>query len=202
MSLLALQLVGAATLLRSIAYDRWITVLASVLLIVGAMAAQRGRTWGIGLALATAVSFPVAFAIGIAPAWFCLVGIAGALPFALTLRPLARFDKRATALLAVLAATGGAAVAVAWKEIAWTIFRNIPSLRPSGDVQHGAALAATLAVVVAVIASLGRRSGPEARVRIGERVRVGETRDSALADVLEDSQEAEETDRQERRRAR
>ena len=168
------------------------------------MAAQRGRTWGIGLALATAVSFPVAFAIGIAPAWFCLVGVAGALPFALTARPLARFDKGATALLAILAATGGTAVAMAWKEIAWTVFRNIPSLRPSGDVQHGVALAATLAVVVAVIAGLGRRSGAhaeEARVRIGERLRVSEGSESDLADALDDSQAADESERPGRRRA-
>ena len=137
LSLLVLQLVSAATLLRSIAYDRWITVLASVLLIVGALAAQRGRTWGVGLALATAAAFPVAFAIGIAPAWFCLVGIAGALPFALTLRPFARFDKGATALFAVLAGVGGAAVAMGWKEIAYSVFTNVPFLRPSGDAQHG-----------------------------------------------------------------
>lgn len=200
LSLLAVHLVAAATLLRSVAYDRWITVLASLLLIVGAFAAQRGRTWGIGLAFATAVSFPVAFAIGIAPAWFCLVGLAGALPFALTVPRFARFDKGATALFALLTATGGAAVALAWKEMAWTIFRAIPSLRPSGDAQHGLALAATLAVVVAAIASRARlRSGPEAaRVRIGELVRVSEGRDTAHVDALE---EVDAVECQERRRA-
>ena len=70
LSLVAAQLIGAATLLRSVAYNRWITMLASVLLIVGAEAARRGRSWGVGLALGAASAFPVALAIGIAPAWF------------------------------------------------------------------------------------------------------------------------------------
>ena len=195
---------SGATLLRSIAYDRWITVLASVLLIVGAMAAQRGRSWGIGLAFAAAVSFPVAFAIGLAPAWFCLVGLAGALPFALTLRPFARFDKSATALLALLAATGGAAAAIAWKEIAWSVITTFPVLRPSGHAHHGVALAAALAVVVGIIAGRARfpRSPEAARVRIGERMRVGDaSSDSALADAVDDAHEADATDRPERRRA-
>lgn len=168
------------TLLRSIAYDRWITVLASLFLIGGAMAAQRGRTWGVGLAFASAVAFPVAFAIGIAPAWFCLVGLAGAMPFALTWRPFARFDRGAAALLAAITATAGAAAAIAWKEMAWSVFTEFPSLRPSIEAQHGVALAATLAVVVGVLA--GRHRHPveraaseegEARVRFGERLRVG-----------------------------
>ena len=194
LSLLVLQLVSAATLLRSIAYDRWITVLASVLLIVGALAAQRGRTWGVGLALATAAAFPVAFAIGIAPAWFCLVGIAGALPFALTLRPFARFDKGATALFAVLAGVGGAAVAMGWKEIAYSVFTNVPFLRPSGDAQHGLTLAATLAVVVGLIAgrARGQTTADGARVRIGERVRVGESNhsDAEVMGLLDEEEAA------------
>jgi hypothetical protein len=200
-SLFALQAIAAATLLRSIAYDRWITVLASVLLIIGAMAAQRGRAWGIGLTFATAVAFPVAFAIGIAPAWFCLVGLAGALPFALTLRPFARFDKGATALLAVLTAAGGTAVAMAWKEMAWTIFQAIPSLRPSMDAQHGVALAATLAVVVAAVATQNRRSSPaETHLRIGERVRVSEDEGPELVGVLDEAHDADDADRPAQRR--
>src|SRR5262249_12999987 len=55
------------------------------------------RTRGIGLVLAAASWFPIAWAIGIAPVWFCLVGLVGALPFALTSRALARFDKQAGA---------------------------------------------------------------------------------------------------------
>jgi hypothetical protein len=195
MSLLAVQLVAGATLLRSIAFDRWITVLASILLIVGALAAQRGRAWGIGLTFATAVSFPVAYAIGIAPAWFCLVGLVGALPFATTVRPFARFDKGATALLALLTATGGAAVAMAWKEIAFDLFYAFPSLRPSGSPQHGLALLATLAVVGVAVASRSRAQSTsgEARLRIGEHVRVSEAPEAeALDDVLDDTHESEE----------
>ncbi len=194
------------TLLRSIAYDRWITVFASVLLIVGAMAAQRGRSWGVALAFATACAFPVAFAIGIAPAWFCLVGLIGAWPFALSVRPFARFDKGATRLLAALAAIGGIGGAIAYKSVAWDLFTEFPSLRPSGDAQHGFALLATLAVVVAAIASrpraLGGGGGEEARVRIGERVRVSEGESSALeARETEDEHEHEHEYERERERA-
>jgi hypothetical protein len=182
LSLVVAQAVAIMTLLRSIAYDRWITVLASLLLIGGAMAAQRGRTWGIGLAFAAAVAFPVAFAIGIAPPWFCLVGLAGAWPFALTARPFARFDKGATMMLAAIAATVGTVAAVTWKEVAWSVFMSFPSLRPSIEAQHGVALAATLAVVVGALAGRARHpagldasasAAEGARVRFGERVRVG-----------------------------
>jgi hypothetical protein len=180
LSLLVAQAVAVMTLLRSIAYDRWITVLASLLLIGGAVAAQRGRTWGIGLAFAAAVAFPVAFVIGIAPPWFCLVGLAGAWPFALTVRPFARFDKGATVLFAAVTATAGAAAAIAWKQIAWWVFTTFPSLYPSIEAQHGVALAATLAVVVGALAGRARHpavrdasDSGEARVRFGERVRIG-----------------------------
>jgi glucan phosphoethanolaminetransferase (alkaline phosphatase superfamily) len=159
LSLVVLQLVGFATLLRSIAFDRWITVLASLFLLAGAAAAQRGKTWGVGIAFAAAAAFPVAFAIGIAPAWFCLVGLAGALPLLLTYRSLARFDKGATMILTGIAGAAGAAMAMAWKETAWSVFEAFPSLRPSLETQHGLALTATLAVVVAVVAS--RRSKKE-----------------------------------------
>jgi hypothetical protein len=187
LSLVALQLVSAATLLRSIAYDRWITVLASVLMMVGATAALRGRSWGIALGLAAAAAFPVAFAIGIAPAWFCLVGAAGALPFVLASRAFARFDKTATVLLAALAGSAGALGAVAWKQYAWDIFEMFPSSLPSREAQHGLALVAVLAST-AVAMRLGRKGlgglGERARVRVGpgagERLRVS---DDAHADA-------------------
>jgi hypothetical protein len=180
MSLLVLEAVGLATLLRSIAYDRWITVLASLFLVGGALAAQRGRTWGVAMSFAAAVSFPVAFAIGIAPPWFCLVGLAGMLPFALTWRPLARFDKGAAAVLAASAVAAGAATAMAWKEMAWSVFTSFPSLIPSRHVHHEVALLATVAVAVGLIASQRRSrvsSGASsevthARVRVAEGERV------------------------------
>jgi hypothetical protein len=201
LSLVIAQAVGVLTLLRSIAFDRWITVLASLLLIGGAMAAKRGRTWGVPLAFAAAVAFPVAFLIGIAPPWFCLVGLAGAWPFALSARPFARFDKGATVLLAAITTTLGAAAAITWKEVAWSVFVTFPSLRPSIDAQHGVALAAVLAVVVGALAGrarhpairVGAESGPgEARVRIGERVRIGsDATDSVHADAFEEEAERE-----------
>jgi hypothetical protein len=190
LSLVAAQLVGFATLLRSIAYDRWITVLAALLLIGGAAAAQRGRSWGVALALGAAAAFPVAWAIGIAPVWFCLVGLIGALPFAIASRAFARFDKGATALLALLAGTAGAAGAIAWKVWAWDIFMMFPISRPSAEAQHGLALAA-LCVSAAIATRLGR--GPvalasqglteseEQRVRVGERFRVSDASETSRA---------------------
>jgi hypothetical protein len=182
------ELVGVATLLRSVAYDRWITVLASVLLVVGAIAAQRGRAWGVGLAFGSAVAFPVAWAIGIAPLWFVLVGIFGALPFALTFRSFARFDKGATALLTFLAAAAGTLGAVAWKQYALATFALFPSLLPSLHPQHAGALM-MMAVLGAVANHMRRRSpttldprrgGEEQRVRIGERLRVADADEAAL----------------------
>ena len=184
LSLFGAQLVGVATLLRSIAFDRWITVLASLLLILGATAARRGRSWGVALALASAAAFPVAWMIGIAPAWFCLVGLFGALPFALTWRDFARFDRRATALLVMLATSGGAFGALLWKQIAWPLFVSFPALRPSLYPHHGL----LLVTVVGVIAALGSRSRrdrelEETRTRIATPVRVALGGD---ADVLAD----------------
>ncbi len=188
LSLLAVQVVSVLTLLRSIAFDRWITVLASMLLIGSAMAARRGKAWGIGLGFATAVWFPVAFLIGIAPAWFCLVGLVAALPFAFTLRPFARFDKGATALLTGIAAATGTAIALAWKEMAWSVFEFVPSLAPTGVAQHGLLVVSTLLVVLG-IASRGRLrdapEGEEARVRVGERLRVGDTSHEIAASTAE-----------------
>jgi hypothetical protein len=192
LSLFAAQLVGAATLLRSVAYDRWITVLASALLILGATAARRGRSWGVGLALGAAAAFPVAWGIGIAPVWFCLVGLVGALPFVIASRAFARFDKGATTLLAVLAASTGAIGAIAWKEFAWSIFRTFPLSRPSIEAQHGLALSALTAV--AVVAALTMRSKHSAldggqRVRVGEQLRVADSsagaRDASDPDPVE-----------------
>lgn len=171
---MAVQLAGFATLLRSIAFDRWITVVMSMLLLAGATAALRGRTWGVGLALAAACWYPVAFAIGIAPAWFCIVGLVGALPFVLAARALARFDGRATALLAALATLFGAAGAVAWKQVAFSVFELFPALTPTIEVNHGLLLAAVAAAgVLAGRRSLRGGGGDDrTRVRVAEQVRV------------------------------
>ncbi len=130
-------MVGAATLVRSVLYDRWITVLVSLLLIGGATAAMRGRTWGVALSLAAAIWFPAAALVGIAPPWFMFVGVAGVMPFVRLLPAFARFDKKATALLVMIAATLGTAGAIAWKQTAVTVFTHIPLLRPSLYANHG-----------------------------------------------------------------
>jgi hypothetical protein len=122
LSLLTVQAVAAATLLRSVLLERWTTVVLAVVLILSARAALRGRTWGVGAILATATAFPGAALLGFAPQWFWVVGLIGVVPFALTLRPMARFDAGATAMFAFLA--GGTAVACtyAWREAAYAIF--------------------------------------------------------------------------------
>ncbi len=184
LSLVAAQLVGAATLLRSVAYNFWITMLASALIIVGAEAARRGRSWGVGLALGAATAFPVAWAIGIAPTWFVLVGIAGALPFAIASRAFARFDKGATALLALLAASAGTIGAMAWKEYAWSIFASVPMTRPSMEAQQGLMLATLTTLVAAAVMSRGKRElvGGD-RVRVAEHLRVADHADENLLDL-------------------
>lgn len=124
-------LVASATLIRSVLYDRWVTVLASALLLVGAVAARRGKTWGVGVALAAATAFPMARLLGMAPAWFWVVGAIGALPFALTSRALARFDAKATAFGASLAMAAGLLGAIGWRVFAPALLTVFPALRPS-----------------------------------------------------------------------
>lgn len=147
LSILLVQLVSIATLMRSVAFERWITVVASLVLLLGAYAAKRNRAWGVALMFAQAAAFPVAFMIGIAPAWFCLVGAVGAIPFLLAAPGFARLDRGAARLLATLAIAGGSLGAIAWKNIAWDVFEAIPFLSPSGYAHHG--------WIVAALAALG-----------------------------------------------
>lgn len=149
-SLLIAQLISLATVLRSVAFDRWITVLAGALLFLGATAATRGKTWGVALAFMSAVAFPVAFFIGIAPPWFALVGVAGAMPFLHSLPAFLQFDRRATALLVTLASFFGAVGAIGWKAIAWDVFGAIPALTPSVVAEHPFLLAAIAAAGVSI----------------------------------------------------
>jgi hypothetical protein len=187
-SLWLAQVVAFATLLRSIALDRWITVLAAVLLIGGAFVAQRGKTWGLALAFAAAAAFPVAWLIGIAPFWFCLVGVAGAIPFLQALPSLVRFDRRATGVLGAITIAMGAAGAMLWKEYALDVFRSVPMLRPSFYPHHGLALAALLAV--GLVALVKRRPSQEPRLRVAtdSAVRIGA--EEELLEELEEPQAA------------
>ncbi len=174
LSLLAVHAVGVLTLARSLAYERWITVIAALLLMAGAYAAQRGRTWGIGVAFGVAASFPTAWAIGIAPAWFCLVGMIGSLPFALTSRAIARFDAAATAVGAALAVTVGTLCAVTFAESAPWLFAHFPALRPAWHASSGGALAALVVLAVAFAAALLVKrvaaSSPAPALSVGIRV--------------------------------
>jgi hypothetical protein len=147
-SLVIAQLVSVATVLRSVAFDRWITVLAGGLLFLGATAGMRGKTWGIALALMSAVAFPVAFLIGIAPPWFALVGLAGIMPFLISLPAFTKFDKKATALLVAIASVLGTVGAVGWKAVAWDVFGAIPALTPSIFAEHPFLVAAIAAAGV------------------------------------------------------
>jgi uncharacterized membrane protein (UPF0136 family) len=186
------QLVALFTLVRSIAYDRWITVLGSVLLIIGATAALRHRTWGVGLALAAASAFPVAWAIGIAPSWFCLVGLAGALPFAHSWRAFARFDRAAATLFAMLATTGGLLTAVLWKEYAVSVFNAIPALSPSGEANHLTLLGVSAAgATLAMLTGLRAGGCSHVRARIGSEPLVRVSAD----EVEEEEEEATERSR-------
>jgi hypothetical protein len=125
LSLEIVQAVAAATLLRSVLFERWTTVVTALVLMAGARAALSSRTWGVGLVLATATAFPGAVLLGIAPSWFYLVGLAGLVPFLLTLRPMLRFDVGATALFGLLAGGTGIAGAYAWREAAYAIFHAL-----------------------------------------------------------------------------
>ena len=182
-SLTAVHIVAAATLVRSVAYDRWVTVFAALALIVGAAAARRGRTWGIGAVLGAAAYFPVAWSIGIAPLWFCFVGLVGLLPFFAALGPLARFDKAATALGATLTMGFGAFTALAFRAIAPFLFVNFPLLRPNWSLDSGHAVTALL-TILALRVGWNALEGPRVRSTAQSGVRVVTDLDTAATDEV------------------
>ncbi|MBL9022852.1 MAG: hypothetical protein JNL21_11690 [Myxococcales bacterium] len=173
--LLALEIVAFAILLRSVAFDRWITVLVSALLLASAFAAGRGKAWGVVGALMMSTFFPVAFVLGMAPAWFVVVGALGALPFAMTWRAFARADRGATAWLAGIGATAGSALAFLWKTMAWPLFLTFPALFPSARPGHGLLVSALLvagAAAAAVRWKGARRVASPASAATFTRVRI------------------------------
>lgn len=125
LSLVAVEAASWATMARSVLLARWTTVVATIVLVWGVRAAMRERTWGIGVILATATAFPVAATMGFAPQWFWLVGILGAIPFLLTVKPMARFDRSATVLFTAIAGGTSIAAAFAWREAAYAIFNAV-----------------------------------------------------------------------------
>jgi len=182
------QIVTLATLVRSVVFDRWITVSVALVLLGGIFAAKRGRTWGVGLALAAAVAFPVMFLLGMAPGWFCLVGIAGALPFLATLPALLKFDKQATALLALLAGGVGTGIAYAYHAYAYQIFAAYPSLVPGRYPHHGFAM--MLAIIVGMALSARRRHEYEGAVPAASGIRIADAEDRIRIAALEEADAA------------
>src|SRR4029079_10605076 len=117
-------------------------------------------------------------------------GVVGALPFARASRAFARFDKGATALLTVIAASVGASAAIAWKEMAYSIFTDYPLLRPSIYPQHGLALLAVVATALLAMrfgrsggappSAWGRDQSGEPHVRVAQHVRVSDAAQGEL----------------------
>lgn len=94
------------------------TALAAVGMFFGATAALRARTWGVGLAFASAVAFASAAALEMGPSFFWGVAVAGTLPMLVSAKPFARFSRSATGLFALIAITAGVGSALAWRELA------------------------------------------------------------------------------------
>ena len=198
-SLLATQLVAFVTLARSVAYGYWFTIVVSSLMIAGALAATRNRTWGVVLSFAAATAFTVAALLGIAPGWFLGVGAIGALPFMLTSEALSRVDRQATALLAGLAAGAGATAAIAWNVVAWNVFIAFPALAPTRMVSNGLAAAAVLALGAAAVFAQRERqqrlrvaAPADAPLRIAE---VGHAQPMVTLDADEEEPEIAEAPR-------
>lgn len=121
-----LRVVAVVTVARSVLFGRWTTVLFAVLLAVGARAALRERTWGVGLVLASGTAFFGAACLGFAPPWFAWVGLLSAVPFVLTVKPMLRFDVGATGLFLASAIGSGIGAAYAWRELAYATFWRLP----------------------------------------------------------------------------
>jgi hypothetical protein len=126
-ALCAVLLVSAPLMFRCVTEQKWITVVATLMLAGGAAFALRGRTWGVGLTLLAASAFPAAHLLGMAPPWFWGVGFVGAIPFAVTWKPMAFFDRPAAKLFALLAIAGGITCALTWHEIGpWVVAHLYP----------------------------------------------------------------------------
>lgn len=125
LSLVLVLLMAVPMFARCVYYGYWVTVVATGMLSAGALAALRGRTWGVGLTLLAASAFPAAHLLGMAPTWFWAVGYVGALPFVFAWKPMAFFDRPAAKLFAFLAVSGGLACALTWHEIGPWVVANL-----------------------------------------------------------------------------
>lgn len=126
-SLVLVLLTALPLFARCVLQGVWVTCVASLMLTAGALAAFRGKTWGVGLTLLAGSAFPAARLLGMAPWWFWGVGFVGVLPFVLTWKPMAFFDRPAAKLFAFLAVSGGIACAITWHEIGpWVVAHLYP----------------------------------------------------------------------------
>lgn len=126
-SLYAVLVMCVPLMIRCVTERVWVTVIATTMLAAGAVAALRHRTWGVGLTLLVASAFPAAHLLGMAPTWFWGVGFVGAIPFVVTWKPMAFFDRPAAKLFAILAIGGGITCALAWHEIGpWVVVNLYP----------------------------------------------------------------------------
>lgn len=147
---------GAALIYDGAGAQLWLTVLAGAMMVSGALAAGRGRTWGIVACFFPGVAALLAAAVGMAPSWFYWAGAAGVLPFGLLVRAMARRDRAAVALLVSL--TFGVAIVAlfVWHQIVeWLVARSPHLFRGFNAPLASITLGAT-AVAVAAYARLGR----------------------------------------------
>ncbi|MBW2462027.1 MAG: hypothetical protein JRH11_10295 [Deltaproteobacteria bacterium] len=113
-ALLGVVLSAALALLsRSLFLHVWLTAALALGVLVGVVAAYKGRVWGYYVLGASAALFCVAAALGSGPWWFWALGGVTALPAAAVSRPLLRADWPAalTALVIAVALGAGAAAA-------------------------------------------------------------------------------------------
>ena len=93
---------------------RWCTVAASTIVVIGAVAALRNRTWGLLLLVLSSVSFAGAWVFDIAPAWFVSMTVGGFAALCLAAAPLVRRDTLAFVVVTGLVlALGTCAAALA-----------------------------------------------------------------------------------------
>lgn len=117
--------VAGATLLRSVALERWATVLAALAMMVGAAAAARARTWGLAWTTVAAAAFAGAALLRLGPWWFWGVALVGVAPHAVSLPAMARFDRAASALLAVAGVCAGLALAWGYESVGPSLLARV-----------------------------------------------------------------------------
>jgi hypothetical protein len=119
---LALTLLASLALLTRVAFVAshgvhprlGLTAAACAVSIAGAVAALRGRTWGLLFTSGAAIAFGGVALYGIAPPWFLAVAAVGLTPAAIAARSLWRADGSASLLFAVLAlGVGAVAISIA-----------------------------------------------------------------------------------------